>query len=71
MTKDGIEKNIDRVALERDVHWARRARQEAQEAGFDLENLIARMRGGFSLKEIELGLADIAPADSLPRQQAA
>jgi hypothetical protein len=47
-------------ALKKELQDARRARIAAQNAGCDLESLIAQIRLGFSLRQIELGLA--APA---------
>jgi hypothetical protein len=51
---------IDLKTLEKELQAVRRARIEAENAGLDLESLIDQIRLGFSLQEIELGLA--APA---------
>lgn len=48
---------MDIETLQRELEEARRARLEAEAAGGDLEQLIEQIRSGFSLKEIELGLA--------------
>jgi hypothetical protein len=48
---------IDLKTLEKELQAVRRARIEAENAGLDLESLIDQIRLGFSLQEIELGLA--------------
>jgi hypothetical protein len=48
---------MDSKALERELQEARRARIEAEAAGGDLEMLIDQIRLGYTLQEIELGLA--------------
>lgn len=52
---------MDIEALQRELEEARRVRLEAEAAGGDLEHLIEQIRSGFTLKEIELGLA-VVPA---------
>lgn len=50
---------MDIETLQRELAEARRARLEAEAAGGDLERLIEQIRSGFTLKEIELGLAAV------------
>jgi hypothetical protein len=53
-------KTLNLETLKKELQDARRARIAAQNAGCDLESLVERIRLGFSLRQIELGLA--APA---------
>lgn len=53
---------VDLKTLERELQQARRARIAAENAGGDLERLIEWIRLGFSLRQIELGIATPAPA---------
>jgi hypothetical protein len=52
-----MEQAMDLKMLEQELQDARRARIAAEDAGVDLESLIEQIRRGFSLREIELGLA--------------
>ncbi len=44
----------DLKSLQQEIADARRARMEAETAGFDLEQLIEQMRAGRTLQEIEM-----------------
>lgn len=44
---------VDLKSLQDEVVLARRARREAEAAGFNLEHLIEQMRAGRTLQEIE------------------
>ena len=48
---------MDLKTLEQELQEARRARLEAEAAGGDLEALIDQIRLGYTLQEIDLGLA--------------
>jgi len=45
---------VDLKSLQDEVALARRARMEAETAGFNLEHLIEQMRAGRTLQEIEI-----------------
>ena len=45
---------VDLKSLQDEVAQARRARMEAETAGFNLEHLIEMMRAGRTLQEIEM-----------------
>jgi hypothetical protein len=45
---------VDLKALQLELAFARRARREAEMAGFDLERVIERMQAGRTLQQIEL-----------------
>ena len=45
---------VDLKSLQDEIAQARRARVEAETAGFNLEHLIEQMRAGRTLQEIEM-----------------
>ena len=45
---------VDLKALQLELAFARRARRQAEMAGFDLERVIERMQAGRTLQQIEL-----------------
>ena len=45
---------VDLKSLQDEIAQARRARVEAETAGFNLEHLIEQMRAGRTLQEIEI-----------------
>ncbi|ARP99174.1 hypothetical protein [Pseudorhodoplanes sinuspersici] len=45
---------VDLKSLQDEVAQARRARMEAEAAGFNLEHLIEQMRAGRTLQEIDM-----------------
>lgn len=44
----------DLKSLQQEIAYARRARMEAETAGFDLEQLIEQVRAGRTLQEIDM-----------------
>jgi hypothetical protein len=45
---------VDLKSLQDEIAQARRARMDAETAGFNLEHLIEQMRAGRTLQEIEM-----------------
>lgn len=58
---------VDLKSLQDEVALARRARMEAETAGFNLEHLIEQMRAGRTLQEIEM--EEIAMEDATLREE--